>query len=288
MSARTFLLLPLLSLACREPAPFRLGTYNVRNLGAEPTDLDRLAGVILDARPDALALQEVVDERAVAALEERLAARGRRYAHALSRCGGKRSLRVGFLYDPRAVKLAGVREFPSLDPAGGEVCVGDDRSGLAATFERNGRRVTALTLHLAAGAEPERQERRRAQWARVGEIARRLREGGAARVVVLGDVNSTGWLDDAGGERALVTESARAAGMAVATAGLACTEYWRGPRGRFEPSVLDHVLVSDGADVTATVHGYCARLACRAHPLDQPTAEYAVVSDHCPVTVDLR
>ena len=35
--------------------------------------------------------------------------------------------------------------------------------------------------------EPERVARRRAQWARVGEIARRLRADGAARVVVLGD-----------------------------------------------------------------------------------------------------
>lgn len=282
------LALPLTLAACREPAPLRLGTYNIRNLGAEPTDLDRLADVILAARPDALALQEVISEDAVVALEGRLAARGRRFAHALSRCGGKRSLHVGFLYDPRAVTLESLREFPSLDPAGGEACSGDDRSGLLAVFVHRGRRVHALTVHLAAGGEPERVERRRRQWERLLTIARGLHEGGAARVIALGDANSTGWLDDAHGERARITEGARAAGLTVATASLACTEFWRGPRGRFEPSVLDHVLATPETQASAAVvHGYCARLACRPHPLDQPTAEYAVVSDHCPVTVDI-
>jgi endonuclease/exonuclease/phosphatase family metal-dependent hydrolase len=244
--------------------------------------------VILDARPDALALQEVVSEEAVVALEGRLAARGRRYAHALSRCGGKRSLRVGFLYDPRAVTLASVREFPALEPGGEGQCAGDDRSGLVAELLHRGRRVHALTAHLAAGAEPERVARRRQQWGRLLAIARQLRAEGATRVVALGDMNSTGWLDDAGGERALITDGARGAGLAVATAAVACTEYWRGPRGRFEPSVLDHVLASPETRASAAaVHGYCARLACAPHPLDQPTAEYAVVSDHCPVTVDI-
>ncbi len=104
-------------------------------------------------------------------------------------------------------------------------------------------------------------------------------------MLVLGDVNSTGWLDDRGGERGYITEGARRAGLTIATGALACTEFWRPPAGGFAPSVLDHVLATPGAVRPARVHGYCARLACRAH--DEPTAEYAAVSDHCPVTVDV-
>ena len=147
--------------------------------------------------------------------------------------------------------------------------------------------MPSRVLHLAAGSEPERVARRRDQWGRALAIARRLRARDQLPLLVLGDVNSTGWLDDAGGERSFVLGAAADAGFTVPTADLACTEFWRSPRGRFEPSVLDHTLVAGLTPPKATVHGYCARLACRPHPLDEPTAEYATVSDHCPVTLDL-
>lgn len=269
--------------ACREPSPLRVGTYNIRNFGREPTDVDRLARVILDARPDVLALQEIIDPAAVEALEGRLLALGgARYRHALARCGGRRGLLVGYLYSARVSRVR-IEEFPSLEPGG--ACEGDDRAGLVGVFRAGSVELSALTLHLAAGSEPERVERRRAQWDRALAIAERLRHAGAARVIVLGDANSTGWLDDRGGERAFITERARRAGLAVATANVACTEFWRAPSKRFEASVLDHILSAPGIVSNAMVHGYCARLACTAH--DEPTAEYATVSDHCPVTVDL-
>ena len=127
------LLLTLALTACRPREPLRVGTYNIRNLGAEPTDLERLARVIVDVRPAALALQEVVDGAALTALEARLSAQGApRFAHLLARCGGKRTLHVGFLYDTTRVKLERAEEFPGLAPDGDGACDGSDRAGLAA------------------------------------------------------------------------------------------------------------------------------------------------------------
>lgn len=286
---KTALALALALCACRRPeAPLRFGTYNVRLFGTEPTDLTRLARVLVEVRADVVALQEVTAEGAVRELVARVvASRGPRYRYALSRCGGQRGMRVGFLYDPARATLAGTTEFPSLDPGGDGPCSEGDRSGFAGAFRDGDATVRALVVHLSAGSEPERVERRRAQWGRVLTIAKGLQRG-AARVLVLGDANSTGWLDDAAGERSFIEGRAAVAGFAVETRALACTEYWRTPRGALEPSVLDHVLAwPAGGASAARVHGYCARLRCAPRPADDPPAEYATVSDHCPVTVDL-
>ena len=91
---------------------------------------------------------------------------------ALSRCGGKSEMHVGFLYDARRVRLVETREYPELDPGGGGHCDGE-RPGLVASFERgDGRRFELLVFHLAAGSEAGRVTQRKAQWRRGHRIAR--------------------------------------------------------------------------------------------------------------------
>jgi endonuclease/exonuclease/phosphatase family metal-dependent hydrolase len=268
-------------------APVRVGTYNIRRFGVEPTDVDRLAGVVIETRAAVLGLQEIQSEDALTHLEARIAALGgARYRHALATCGGSRAMFVGFLYDPARVELAATEELPELDPDGQGRCVEGDRAGLVGSFKYRGGAFRALVVHLAAGPEPERVERRRAQWTRALTIARRLRERGARRVVVLGDFNSTGWGDNRLGERDFITSSVRSAGLALPSESLTCSEFWHGPSGWLEPSLLDHLVTTPGmADGAPRVHGYCEALRCARHR--EPTAEYAVVSDHCPVTFDL-
>lgn len=268
-------------------APVRVGTYNIRRFGVEPTDVDRLAGVVIETRAAVLGLQEIQSEDALAHLEARVAALGGpRYRHALATCGGSRAMFVGFLYDPSRVELTATEELPELDPDGQGRCVDGDRAGLVGSFKYRGGAFHALVVHLSAGPEPERVERRRAQWTRALTVARRLRDGGARRVVVLGDFNSTGWADNRHGERDFITSSVRNGGFALPSESLTCSEFWRGPSGWLEPSLLDHLVTTPGmVDGTPRVHGYCEALRCARHR--EPTAEYAVVSDHCPVTFDL-
>lgn len=120
------------------------------------------------------------------------------------------------------------------------------------------------------------------------EVARRLESGGES-VAVLGDVNSTGFLEDRNGERTFIEEEAKRAGLDVMTRGLACSEYF-GPLekdGPLVPSLLDHVVGTPGfaRRGSAKVHGYCAALACA--PVLPAPEDFTMVSDHCPVTIDV-
>ena len=72
------------------------------------------------------------------------------------------------------------------------------------------------------------------------------------------------------------------------TADLPCTEYWRPRPERYEPSILDHIVIGTGNGTPARVRGMCAELACQAvEDPSQMHPDFREVSDHCPVSVDL-
>ena len=264
----------------------RAGTFNIRCFGNEPTDMDRLAAIVEATGSDVLAIQEVQSEKAAHDLARRLSKGSRRYTFTQSSCGGRSLMHLGFLYDASRVSLVSTKEYPELDPEGGGSCSAGERPGLAGLFERNGKRFHLLAVHLAAGGEKEKMERRRIQWKRAHAIAASLRV--SAPVAILGDTNSTGFLDDKGGERTFIEEEAKKNSLDVSTRGLGCSEYFApASAGQLIPSLLDHVVVSPelAKPRTARVHGYCEELACA--PTKHKPGDYVRVSDHCPVTFDL-
>ncbi len=260
-----------------------VATYNVRNFGPS-TDLARLTEIVSEIDPDVLALQEVAEPARVKALAERLSTGGRRYESTVSRCGDK--LRLALVYDTAAVKLASTEEIPDLDPEK-DRC-GAERPGLVARFERDGRAFRLLVVHLAAGSDAARFSKRKEQWRRIYALVARMRRESSEPVIVLGDVNSTGYLDDGNGERTFVRESSRSAGLALESDGLGCTEYF-GPRDKLSPSLLDHIVTTPGAIRWATprVHGFCPALACKPHE-GEPPRDFTAVSDHCPVSFRVK
>lgn len=76
--------------------------------------------------------------------------------------------------------------------------------------------------------------------------------------------------------------------MIVETRELRCSEYFQPDPPAIRPSLLDHVVATPDFARAGSVelHGYCAELACR--PASSAPPEFTTVSDHCPVTVDLR
>jgi endonuclease/exonuclease/phosphatase family metal-dependent hydrolase len=262
----------------------RVGTYNIRRFGVEPTDMAELARVVREADADVLAVQEIQSEAKLRDLAGRLP---RRYETVLSRCGGRSEMRLGFLYDPGRLTLERTREYPELDPDGRGACDGE-RPAFLGVFRAGRRTVSLLSVHFIPGGEREKMTRRKEQWDKVHCIVAALRaEGGD--VVVLGDMNATGYLDDAHGERSFIDARAKEAGLDVATSALACSEYARRPDGVLGPNLLDHVVATPHtvAPWSAAVRGYCAELRCAPHAGDPPR-EFARVSDHCPVTFRVR
>jgi endonuclease/exonuclease/phosphatase family metal-dependent hydrolase len=270
----------------------RVGTFNIEQFGGRSqTDMDRLAAIVRGLEADVLAVQEIQDDAKVKDLARRASTGGRRYEVALSRCGGKSQMKVGFLYDAERVALRRTREYPELDPGGGGSCGAGERAGLLGVFAPRGddgdeHLLHLLVVHLRKGGEADDVARRQKQWERAYEIVAALRAGGAKSIAILGDTNSTGYLDDEHGERRSLDESARRAGMDVVSDDLDCSEYWPKTEATLSPSLLDHVVVTKGLSARRTVrlHGYCAEARCAPLDAKNPPRDYASVSDHCPVT----
>ena len=270
--------------------PLRVGTFNIRQFGVASTDMDKLTALVDSLDADIVAVQEIQDASKFQVLADRMSRRsGRTTRAALSRCGGKSAMQIGFLYDDR-VKLVSTKEYPELDPAGGGRCDIGERPGLLGVFTDGSRTVNLLAIHLTPGNDRADFAKRKAQWQRAYAIARQLRADGADSVIVLGDANSTGYLNDDNGERRFVDSAARDAGMSVVTSNLACSEYWPEKDDLYSPSLLDQAVATPGLVMSgsARVHGYCEALRCAPHPSSTPPNGFESVSDHCPVTFDLE
>ena len=274
-------------------ASLRIGTFNVREFGTR-TDLVRLTELLSEADSDVMAMQEIQRPDLMPHLVARLSERsGRWYQAVVSACGGKRTMHVGFLYDTERVHLDQMQEFPELrDDRGGSCSIGA-RAGLLGVFSTNRwwskKRYSLLTVHFPAGAQPVQVRERQTFWARALQIATRIRDGGQGRVLVLGDVNSTGYRDNSYRERDAIHDAVARAGFRVLTPNLGCTEYFQ-PEGRssFMPSHLDHIV--GGTEVTSTaparVLGFCETLRCA--PTQAMPSDYEAVSDHCPVLLTIK
>lgn len=150
-----------------------------------------------------------------------------------------------------------------------------------------------LVVHLKSGRDG--LTRRREQWAKLRAVVTRHREETRLPIALVGDLNSSGFLDNEGGERDDLRRTLAAAGLHVVTANLGCSEYYeREPdSGSLEVALLDHVAVSEdfplrgGMAARAEVTGYCAEVACRAELREKPR-DFEVVSDHCPVVAGTR
>jgi exonuclease III len=269
--------------------PLRVATFNIRQFGVAPTDMDKLTTLVVSLDADILAAQEIQDAAKFRDLAERMSRGGRAYRATLSRCGGKSEMLIGFLYDENRVELVSTKEYPELDPGGGGRCDAGERPGLLGVFTDGTRTVHLLAIHFTPGNDRADFAKRKLQWQRAYAIVRQLRGDGAGAVVILGDANSAGYLKDDNGERAFVDSAAREADMSVVTSGLACSEYWRESDGVYSPSLLDHAVATDGVveKGTAHVHGYCERLRCAAYEGAKPPEGYDAVSDHCPVTFEV-
>lgn len=278
---------------CGSGAPLRVGTFNVREFGPS-TDLGRLTALLAESDADVMAVQEIQRPDLLPQVAKLLSAKsGRSYLSIASDCGGKRAMHVGFLFDAKRVKLDAVEEFPELrDDRGGSCSLGA-RAGLLGVFSQRSwfrhREYALLTVHFPAGGDVEQARERQLFWARALRIAARVRDGGRERVLILGDVNSTGYRENIYGERDSIHVAVKRAGFHLLTPDLRCTEYFQPPEhNAFLPSHLDHIVGSGAVSARGEprVLSFCAALRCA--PTGTMPSDFAAVSDHCPVLLDVN
>lgn len=272
------------------PSPgLRVVSWNLRNFPGEPGehDLSRLRQRLDELDPQVLALQEILDPRALPPLRPgwrwHVSVNGGRH--------GPQHLVIG--WDPAVVDVLEPREHTSLT-MGGKV-----RPALSGYVRsrHGGPDFHLVVVHLKATRDGHAL--RQQQWSRlVDAIAARHAAGPVdADVLLVGDFNA------AGGPRVTPTEERTALAAALRPARLTpwilmggCTAYWDGPRrdSWWEPSQIDLVWSEDLHEVPnhrrrAWPGTHCARHRCAPIEAsdDYPEPDLHHISDHCPVVVDL-
>lgn len=264
----------------RVDASVRVVSWNLRRFGdpEHPTDLARLDEGLDKVDADLIALQEIMQEQGLAELRPQWQSR-------LSQGGGRGHQRLGFWWDPKRVRL--VREPVELE----ELAMGGSvRPGLLATFESaEGIRFQALVVHLKAKAEG--LDLRRQQWEKLARSAEAEADP-SLPLVVLGDFNATG------GEEGSPRDEREALAARLSSVGLqsvpnpaGCSAYWQGPKrdAWLDASQLDFIWTRGFEPTQAWPGAHCGRHRCDAmrHTPAHPDPDYAGVSDHCPLVVDL-
>ena len=275
-----------LLLWCRREAPLVLGTFNIQTFPHEKTDPEAVAAALAELDADAIAVQEIRDlGRFSATLDRASALAGRRYAAALTpSCRGRKDgrLHVGVVYDTARLELVKIRALSE-----GDTCPLGQAPGLVGSLKTAaGRQLALASVHFTPGGQSERFADRVRQWKWLASILPGLRADFGAEVVVAGDFNSTGFLREKSDERRFIDRLIEEHDLQLPTGALGCSMYWK-TRGRWEPSLLDHVVGSKSMSFgTPEAIGMCAELACETQRAEPP--KMRSVSDHCPVRVELR
>lgn len=267
----------------KDAGRLRVVTWNLRNFPVEGHDLSRLRARLHELQADVIAVQEVHD---AGALRELLPG----WSLALSQHGGRGGQRLGFAFDPAVVELVGApREHGEL-AMGGAV-----RPGFSGYLRARGGGLdfSLVVVHLKAMRDGH--PLRKVQWELLAGILKEV-GGGDDDVVLVGDFNVTGAEGGSPGQE-LEALDARlgAVGVRRLVNYAGCSAYWNGARrdAWHEPSLLDLMwfggLREAGAAVEARPLLHCDRHRCVAFRSTDahPERDYADLSDHCPVIVDL-
>lgn len=276
----------------------RVVSWNLENFAgsASEHDLERMREIIEQLDPDVLAVQEIKDPEALAALLPG-------WEISLSSEGGRGHQLLGVAVRPDRVDLLEHAEHSqiSLDghvrPAFSVYLRGHDGPA-----REQGPDFWLVIVHLKA--MPDAIDLRRQQWPMLATLARDgLVHGPGAGdhdLLIVGDFNTTGPVG-AGtrgpeieqAELAQVLDGAQLRRLRNASG---CTAYYDGQRRDAwkEPSEIDLVWARGLAesiepDTQVRSGAHCAEERCRDFRSSDayPVRDYEMVSDHCPVVLDL-
>ena len=277
-----------------EPGPrgdaLRVVTWNLENFEGRASghDLARIREVIDALDPDVLAIEEVKDGSALAALLPD-------FDLLVSDQGGGGDQHLAIAWRRDRVSLLAHEEHAELS-LGGRV-----RPALAGYLRgRDGPDFWLVVVHLKA--MPDGLALRREQWPMLGDVAEQLGERAVEQgvdhdLLIVGDFNTTGprGAGPAVEQRELGEVLARA-GLRRLPSASGCTAYYDGDRRDAwkQASEIDLIWARDLRESLTTdtkvVSGtHCSAWRCRdfRSTAAYPVHDYESVSDHCPVVVDL-
>ncbi len=281
---RAALQLPGDGVAPAKIAGLRVVTWNLHNFPDPTQDPARLRARLHGLGADLLAVQEIHEPAALAALLPG-------WQLALSEQGGRGQQRLGVAFDPAALEQVGPGHEHAELSMRGRVRPG---FSLYLRARGGGPDFHVVVVHLKAMRDGHAL--RVQQWALLADLAGDLLRRDPD-LIVLGDFNVTGATgSEPEDELAALTDTLAPLGLTRVVGPGACSAYWDGARrdAWHEPSLLDLVWIAGMTEsashrAQALPLHHCARHRCqpfRSTP-SHPEPDYADLSDHCPVVVDL-
>lgn len=271
-------------------------SYNIRNFSnSKSTNLELLKKVLDENKADLIGVQEIKNTRLFKEfIENELSHLN--YKVVLGRCGGGGGQKLGFIYNSKKLELKSFVEdlrMSGKNPS----CNGSSRpAGIGVFLDHEDKtQFSAINVHLKAGGCDSCIQKRAYQLKILSEIIRGFMFNNLHHIVVLGDFNTTEYNKN-GPHKKNFEKFVRHHKMLDSAATMSCTSYWSGHNrddGIEESSLLDHILVSESfarryESVKAEVGLHCKTLSCRQAPTDRMGIAYHQVSDHCPVSLDMR
>ncbi len=287
------ILLSLLVLSFSVSASVKISSYNIRNFGksSNKTNKTHLKSIISSLKSDLIATQEIYDNNGFHAFVRN---EFPNYKLELSACGGGGKQNIGLMYNPSTLTLEKLEEDNQVAAIDGVMTNGcySLRPALIGHFKVNKtkKKFTAVVLHLKAGGNERSYEKRKKQYRYLKTLVSSLKRKGHKNIVLLGDMNTTGW-DDRDIDFRNFDNLLSHAKLTSVSEQLGCTSYWTGHDrgdGLESPSVLDHILYTGnflGLKVKeVSVGSHCEKAKCQE--VGKPTlgTSYSSVSDHCPIS----
>lgn len=281
----------------------KVATYNIRNFDYDqrsrtPTNKNELKKILESINFDLLAVQEIGKTNHF----KNYIARHfpQKYQTFLSQCGGSNDQHLGFVVDLSKFKIIEFREDKrtvdvSSKARTNESCLQRGSRPVAilkALHRASGQRIAVLSVHLKAGGNARSVSKRFRQIARILELKEELKNNGYNKIVILGDFNTTEFLNRDRSLQQRFEDHLTRAKMKNQTKIVQCTSYWWGNRddNYYYPSQLDHIITSNNIESSKRprVYGHCKQLDCRASHEDGMQVSFNEVSDHCPLAIELE
>ncbi len=281
----------------------KLVSYNIRNFDYDerqhiPTNKNALYTIIKGLDADLIGVQEIVNAPEFVRFIQQYFPQ---YGVALTTCGGQNNQKLGFIYNKNKLKITAFSQdlrLASSDPSQQGVCNMGSRPAAIAYFYNMADKYyfSAIAVHLKSGGQDRSIAKRQYQMKILSQIVSDIRTAGINDFVIMGDFNTTEYIF-----KGNIYNTFRRTIMNMQLRDLSeyvnCTAYWPGQNmndNTFEPSALDHILVSNrilnGYDPSRRVvaNGHCATVQCRKATPQQLGLLFNEVSDHCPLSADFR
>jgi endonuclease/exonuclease/phosphatase family metal-dependent hydrolase len=281
-------------------AAVTLGSYNIRNFDYDEryrirTNKTELATILTELKADVLSVEEINNTQE---FEKFIALKMPGYATALSICGGAHGQRLGFVYNTTTIELLSFNEdLSTSDPGSSGSCYAGSRPLAIGLFQIKStkQKFYGITAHLKSGSNSDSLQKRARQYEIIKNTVNELKvKTGIKEFFIAGDLNTTDYLVR-GSDYKAFTKMISDLSLIDLAQDTPCSAYWWGNTddGIEEPSLLDHIIVSQGLIKTkkinpALVHGHCKKVACRAATMAELGVSYESVSDHCPMTATIQ